>query len=76
MGNVFWDNGSDIQLDGDTTPTVSDSHHIDPQLGSNDRPLSSSPLRGVASAYAAYLPRTDFNGKPRTSADAGAFDVP
>jgi hypothetical protein len=76
MGNVFWNNPNDTLNECSGPLTISDSHHIDPKLDATDRPLAGSPIVDIDSAYAAnYLPRTDFTGAARSTADAGAFAV-
>jgi hypothetical protein len=76
QGSVFYGNGQDVYQDSSPWLTVDGSRHVNPLLGAGDRPQAGSPLKNLAAAYANYLPRTDFAGNPRTTADPGAFVVP
>jgi hypothetical protein len=77
-GNVFRQTPVATKDDGCGTPalTVTDSHQLHRQLGPSDRPQANSPLANLASRYLDYMPRRDFAGNLRTTADPGAFSVP
>jgi hypothetical protein len=75
-GSVFYDNGQDVYQDASPWLTVHGSHHVNPLLDAGDRPHAGSPLKNLAARYRNYLPRTDFAGNARTTADPGAFIVP
>jgi hypothetical protein len=67
QGNVFWNDGQNVYNDSAPNLAVSDSHSLNPQLAS---------LKNLAASYTDYLPRTDFTGAARITADPGAFAVP